>query len=144
MKYIKKSFVIGLIAVSGVALGHSGATGIVKERMDKFKDAKASIKVLKSAIKKKDFATVTKEAESINLWAKELIASFPIGSNPHPSEALDRIWQEFDQFENEAKAQIRASEKLMKAAIAQDSKASTAAFKELANTCKSCHNSYRE
>ncbi len=144
MKYIKESFVIGLIAVSGAAWAHSGATGIVKERMDKFKDAKASIKILKSAIEKKDFATITKEAESINLWAKQLTASFPTGSNPHPSEALNIIWQEFDLFENEAEAQIRASEKLMKAAMAQDSEATTAAFKELANTCKSCHNSYRE
>ena len=144
MRYINKALVVGLIARYTTAWSHSGATGVVKERMDQFKDSKASVKALKKALKAQDFTTITKEAASINLWAKQLTKLFPAGSNPHPSEALDNIWQEFDQFERKAKDQIDASEKLNQAGIAKDISAAREAFKALTQTCKSCHNDYRE
>jgi len=144
MKYIKETFVVSLLACSTAAWSHTGATGVVKERMDQFKESKASIKVLKKALKAQDFAAITKEATAINRWAKQLTKAFPIGSNPHPSEALDSIWQEFDQFEHKAKAQINASENLRKAGMSQDIKDARAAFEQLTKSCKSCHENYRE
>jgi len=144
MKYIKETFVVSLLACSTAAWSHTGATGVVKERMDQFKESKASIKVLKKALKAQDFAVITKEATAINRWAKQLTKAFPIGSNPHPSEALDSIWQEFDQFEHKAKAQINASENLRKAGMSQDIKDARAAFEQLTKSCKSCHENYRE
>ena len=144
MKYIKETFVVSLLACSTAAWSHTGATGVVKERMDQFKESKASIKVLKKALKAQDFAVITKEATAINRWAKQLTKAFPIGSNPHPSEALDSIWQEFDQFGHKAKAQINASENLRKAGMSQDIKDARAAFEQLTKSCKSCHENYRE
>lgn len=144
MKYIKETFVVSLLACSTAAWPHAGATGVVKERMDQFKESKASVKVLKKALKAQDFVVITKEATAINLWAKQLTKAFPAASNPHPSEALDSIWQEFEQFEHKAKAQIDASENLKQAGMSQDIQDATAAFKQLTKSCKSCHENYRE
>lgn len=144
MKLHHKLLFISLLSIPTTALAHTGATGIVKERMDHFKESKASIKVLKQALKEQDFKTITKEATAINLWARKLTTLFPEGSNAHPSEALDLIWQEFDRFEEKAKEQITASRKLINAGNDENEKASISAFKELATTCKSCHNKYRE
>ncbi len=144
MKYIKATFAVSLLACSTAAWPHAGATEVVKERMDQFKESKASVKVLKKALKAQDFVVITKEATAINLWAKQLTKAFPAASNPHPSEALDSIWQEFDQFEHKAKAQIDASENLKQAGMSQDIEEATAAFKQLTKSCKSCHENYRE
>ncbi len=144
MNFSPKLVVFVLLAFSSTLFAHSGATGIVKERMDNFKESKESMKLLKSAVKHKDFETVASEAASINSWSKKLTSLFPEGSNQHPSEALNLIWQEFDQFEIRAEKQMDASELLHNAALARDAKAATKAFSELAKSCKACHEDYRE
>lgn len=144
MKYSPVSLFVVLLTFSSVLFAHSGATGVVKERMDYFKESKASIKLLKSAVKNKDFDTIAREAASINKWALQLTSLFPKGSNQHPSEALDLIWKEFSKFEVRAQKQIVTSDRLHKAALAGDAKASAKAFSELANSCKACHDEFRE
>lgn len=139
-----KLLVFVLLAFSSTLFAHSGATGIVKERMDNFKESKESMKLLKTAVKNKDFETITREAASINRWSNKLTNLFPEGSNQHPSEALNLIWQEFDKFEIRAERQIDASERLNQAGLARDAKAATKAFSELAKSCKACHEDYRE
>lgn len=133
-----------LLAFSSTLFAHSGATGIVKERMDNFKESKESMKLLKTAVKNKDFETITREAASIKHWSNKLTELFPEGSNQHPSEALNLIWQEFDKFEIRAERQIDASERLHKAGLARDAKSAIKAFSELAKSCKACHEDYRE
>jgi len=123
---------------------HSGATGIVKERMDNFKESKASMKLLKKAVRNKDFDVIVKEAGSIHRWAEKLTTYFPEGSNPHPSEALDLIWKEIDRFELRAVDQLEASGRLRQAGMERDSEAAASDFSELGKSCKACHNDYRE
>lgn len=144
MNYKSNLLMVALLASSSTLWAHSGATGVVKERMDNFKDSKASMKLLKKAVRKNDFDTIAQEALAINLWATKLTDHFPKNSNPHPSEALDRIWQEFEKFEARAEFQSKASEQLHQAGLNRDAKGAGAALSELAQSCKGCHDDYRE
>ena len=144
MNYKSKLLIVALLASSTTLWAHSGATGVVKERMDNFKESKASMKLLKKAVRKNDFNTIAQEAMAINRWAMELTDHFPEGSNPHPSEALNVIWEEFTQFESRADAQARASEQLQNAAVNRDAKGVAKALSDLAQSCKGCHDDYRE
>lgn len=139
-----KIIAITVLGYSSGLWAHSGATGIVKERMDHFKESKASMKLLKKAVRNKDFGIVVNEAESIHRWAVKLTTYFPEGSNPHPSEALDLVWEEFDQFELRAVAQIEASNRLRQAGEVKDADGAVTAFLELGKACKACHEDYRE
>jgi cytochrome c556 len=131
-------------AIATTALAHTGATGIVKERMDGFKAAKKSMKVLKSAVREADFASIAGEAETLNLWFTQLDNYFPEGSNPKPSEALDLIWEEFDTFSSLGQDSANASTALLRAANEGDEDLAREAFSELAASCKACHDDYRE
>lgn len=137
-------FTVPLLLTSSLLWAHSGATGVVKVRMDNFDESKASMKVLKKAVRNKEFKVVAREAESIHRWAEKLTGHFPEGSNPPPSEALDLIWKEFERFEQRASDQIKASDKLYKAGLAEDAQGVAKAFSALAKTCKACHDDYRE
>ena len=132
------------IAALSQSYAHTGATGVVKERMEKFKQSKASMKAIKNALRAHDFDTIAAEANLINVWANNLVDHFPDGSNPPPSEALGLIWDEFEQFKDRAGAQIDASSQLRAAAENRDMDASTQSFSDLAQTCKACHDDYRE
>ena len=144
MNYKSKLLIVALLASSTTLWAHSGATGVVKERMDNFKESKASMKLLKKAVRKNDFDAIAQEAMAINLWATKLTDHFPENSNPHPSEALDRIWQEFGRFEERAEAQSKASEQLQQAGANRDAKGAAKALSDLAQSCKGCHDDYRE
>jgi len=139
----KRALIVSLFITSG-ALAHTGATGIVKERMEGFKAAKTSMKTLKTAVRAEDFDTLTSEAERLQLWFSDLERYFPEGSNEKPSEALDIIWQEFDQFSGIAQETRDASAALLKAAERRDRGAAIDAFSDLAASCKACHDDYRE
>lgn len=139
----KRVLLLSLV-VSSTATAHTGASGIVKERMDGFKAAKQSMKVLKSALRSQDFATVSTEAQSLQSWFGDLERYFPEGSNAKPSEALDVIWQEFDRFSAIAEQSRDASAALLQAAQKQNSSAAMDAFSDLGASCKSCHDDYRE
>jgi len=139
----KRALLLGLF-VSSTATAHSGASGIVKERMDGFKAAKQSMKVLKSAVRSQDFSTMSSEAQSLQTWFSDLERYFPKGTNAKPSEALDIIWQEFDRFSGIAQQSRDASAALLQAAQQQDSSAAMDAFSDLGASCKSCHDDYRE
>ena len=90
-----------------VALGHGGASGVVKQRMDLMDGMKDAMKSLK-AIFKGDVAydpeTIRQAALEIRDSAGEqMSALFPHGSLDQPSEAKTEIWQEWDRFELLAK-----------------------------------------
>lgn len=138
---------LGLVLVltlSSSVFAHSGATGIVKERMDGFKAAKKSMKALKGAVRDGDFATIAGEAQTLNLWFTNLDNYFPEGSNPKPSEALDLIWQEYERFTSLRQDAENASAALLRAANEGDQASAREAFSELNASCKACHDDYKE
>jgi len=129
------------------ATSHSGATGIVKTRMETMKDIAANTKILGEIIKGNaayDASTVSNAAGSIAVHAAKIRKLFPEGSNPHPSEALPAIWQEFEAFMEKA-GRLAAAASTMKNQADSGNGADTfnQSFRNLASTCQSCHESYR-
>ena len=124
----KTALVTALSLSSGfsvLAYAHSGATGIVKERMDFFTQNKDNLKAIKTHFQNGDLDAI------------------PAGSDGKPSEASPQIWLDFSGFERAANANYQAANQLVIAAKAGDRKAAIKAFKATAATCKSCHKSYK-
>lgn len=89
------------------ALAHGGATGMVKERMDSMKAMGEAVKATSAMFK----GETTYDADAVNAAAKTIKAHsgealtklFPKGSGHEPSEALPKIWTDWEQFEQLAK-----------------------------------------
>ncbi len=155
---------IGLAAPVGV-LAHSGATGIVKERMELMKSVGAAMKILAKMFKGEepyDADAVRKAATQIQGHGGEAMTKlFPEGSLDRPTEALPAIWQDWPQFETLAGRLADYSGALVKAAGngagALDGAAvgenpdpnalaampPQASFVQLTQTCRSCHSKFR-
>ncbi|MEG3618761.1 cytochrome c [Magnetovibrio sp. PR-2] len=114
--FIKRSSLLVLlsvlVAVPVIASAHSGATGVVKERMEHMKAMGASMKTLGKMVGGQvpfDSAEVSKIADLFAAGSGEAMTKlFPEGSPPHPSEAKAEIWQKWDKFQHladELKAQ---------------------------------------
>ena len=106
--------IIGLGVLGAVLLAtnlnvnaHSGATGIVKERMalmDRLGKAMKNLNAMFSNQISYDAASVKEAAGVIEQHAGEaMIKMFPEGTNRKPSEALPIIWEDWDEFKSLAK-----------------------------------------
>jgi cytochrome c556 len=91
------------LAITGAALAHGGATGIVKERMDGMMAMGKAVKSLSSMMRGDvdyDEAAVKSHAQTIEAHGGEaLVSLFPEGSDGAPSEAKPEIWSEPAEFE---------------------------------------------
>ena len=133
-----------LLCLSTVSFAHQGAEGVVKERMDRFKENKKAMKAIKGNLAG-DTAIIAQKASGIEAWAKDMVNFFPEGSTQPPSEALPAIWKEFDRFTNLARANEKAAANLKNLAQSgADTSALSGAFRSLGKTCKDCHNDYKE
>ena len=133
-----------LLCLSTVSFAHEGAEGVVKERMDRFKENKKAMKAIKGNLAG-DTVIIAQKASEIEAWAKEMVNFFPEGSTQPPSEALPAIWKEFDRFIDLARANEKAAANLKNLAQSgADTSALSGAFKSLGKTCKDCHNDYKE
>ncbi len=133
-----------LVTLFGAAaLAHSGATGIVKERMDMFKRSQKNLKAIKTHIRSKDYSSITKLADEIREWAVKMPEYFPEGSNVKPSDASPKIWEDFSGFKTAAMKNEMATNMLIAAAEAGDQTGVVDGFKAVASSCKSCHQSYK-
>ena len=104
MKNMK--FLLGTIAaisITGAALAHGGATGIVKERMDGMSAMGSAVKVLSEMMRGNidyDPEVVKENALKIQMHAGEQLSKlFPEGSDGGPSEAKPDIWSNWTEFE---------------------------------------------
>ena len=134
---------IATVGSLGSALAHSGATGIVKERMDMFKRSQKNLKAIKSHIRGEDYGSIANLADEIRDWAVKMPEYFPEGSSIKPSEASPKIWEDFIGFKGAAMKNETATKKLIAAAEAGDQTAVVEGFKAVASSCKSCHQSYK-
>ena len=134
----------GTLALFSNALAHKGATGIVKERMDRFKDSETATKTIKQAISRSDAERVMTEAQSLLSWSREMEPFFPPNTNPAPSEARDEIWLLWDDFLVAIQSFDDAAQALVDAADSGDSGTVGEAFKALTQPCKSCHEQFRQ
>lgn len=88
-------------AAGSAALAHSGASGIVKNRMDMMRDIAAQMKQIGAIIKGEaafDAASVRSAANRVAVHAGEMPKLFPERSTEAPSEALPSIWRDWGSF----------------------------------------------
>lgn len=130
--------------LGNLAYAHKGATGIVKERMDLFKQNQSHLRDMRRLIAAEDFASIASKADDIAIFADHMPDYFPAGSDQSPSEASPRIWQEFDEFRSAAAANAMAARQLASAARAADREAVLTALALTGASCKSCHKSFKK
>lgn len=99
----KGAVLASALAVAGqTVFAHSGATGVVKERMDGMGVMKGAMKTLTPMMRGQveyDAAVVHNQARDISRHAGATLTKlFPEGSTDHPSEARLEIWQDWDAF----------------------------------------------
>lgn len=137
--------IIALIASSGLVLAHSGATGIVKERMDGMGSLAQSMKALAQMSKsgERDPAKIAEVARAIQSQSGDaMTARFPEDVQQMVSEAAPLIWQDWERF-----AQI--SDELFQAAADLETQAGSSdldlnvSIKQMGATCSSCHKDFR-
>jgi cytochrome c556 len=143
---ILASFVAALTVTA--AFAHSGASGIVMERMEMMKNISTHMKTVALIVRgDQDFDSgkAVTAAQAIAAHADELPGKFPAGSLDHPSEALPAIWENWDQFvglaqqlQANAMALSEAAETAESADMLQDE------FAALGQTCSSCHQNFRK
>ena len=144
---VQKFLVVAALILTGFSyddtFAHSGATGIVKERMDYFKASSRDLKKIRTHINNETYALIIPLAKSMATWSAKMPDYFPAGSNIKPSEAAPKIWSDFESFTAAARLNWEATMSLARAAKKGDRASVITAFKETAASCKSCHKTYR-
>ena len=122
---------------------HEGAKGIIKERMDKFKMSKNLMKKINKGLQNDDFVIIEKTAQTLLDWSKEMSNYFPEGSDTPPSEASSDIWLDPEGFKVAIKNFELASLELITQSQNKDFDMTVNSFRNLAKTCKGCHQKFR-
>ena len=122
---------------------HEGAKGIIKERMDKFKMSKGLMKKINKGLQNDNFIIIEKSAQTLLDWSKEMSNYFPEGSDTPPSEASSDIWLDPDGFKIAIKNFELASLELITQSQSENFDMTVNSFRNLAQTCKGCHQKFR-
>lgn len=92
-----------------------------------------------------DQAAFARHAERVAFLAPQLLEGFPAGSGSGaPTEAKPEIWSDRAGFEKKMEALVKESRALADVAKGGDEAAMKAQFGKTAETCKACHDDYRE
>ena len=144
--YISLALAFGISATA--ALAHTGATGIVKERMDLMSEIGDRMKAVVAMLKGEaafDAAAVKAAAEVMAGHAGKMPELFPEGPVKHPSEALPAIWTDWEAFEKLAEDMKSQAGALATAAeSATDASGIAPQVIAVGETCKSCHDKFRK
>tara|TARA_Y100000991_G_scaffold87465_1_gene65898 strand:- start:27 stop:476 length:450 start_codon:yes stop_codon:yes gene_type:complete len=122
---------------------HEGAKGIIKERMDKFKKSKKLMKKINKGLQNDNFIIIEKSAQTLLNWSKEMSNYFPEGSDTPPSEASSDIWLDPEGFKIAIKNFESASLELITQSKNENFDMTVDSFRSLAQTCKGCHQKFR-
>lgn len=74
----------------------------------------------------------------------DFLAGFPDDSVDEDSDAMDEIWLDWENFVSKLDAMREQAANLAKVANGDDRRAMEQAFKSLANSCDSCHKSFKK
>lgn len=152
-KIIKNPVVVSVLTlflglgISAQLSAHSGATGVVKERMDRMQTMKQSMKAMGDMVKGKSplLAEEMEKQSRLILTASEGIPhTFPQGSTESPSEALPTIWQNWDRFVSLSSSLDDQTTKLLSVAAGTDQRAIKVQYVKVAKACRACHADYRK
>lgn len=136
---------------AGYAFGHSGATGIVKERMDGMKAMSKQAKLVSKMSKGEaqfDKAEVVITANLFVQHGEEMLSLFPNTEQSRhgkKTEALPKIWKDWEGFEESVDQFVEVSKTFRDQAVSSnDDKVLRKPFKQVLESCSGCHKSYRK
>ncbi|MEM7241785.1 MAG: cytochrome c [Pseudomonadota bacterium] len=130
-------FLLVFLCCAGVALAHSNATGVVKERMDGMVALGQALKALSADKLEPDL--VRKLARDIQAQSGDtMLAGFPEGSLQHPSEAAPAIWTEPARFAGYAQEL-----KDLAGALEAEPERLSEFLPLIGQSCKACHQTFR-
>ena len=144
----KCKFVLILFFITFPFFSYSNesASGIIKERMDKFQESKNLMRTINKSLSDNNFDVITQSAEKLNKWANEMHEYFPKGSEANTSnksQASDNIWSDPEGFKKAVKKFEITSAKLIKISQNKNIDDTVSSFREVAASCKGCHKQFR-
>lgn len=139
---------LGIWSVAGErADAHTGATGVVKERMELMSSLAEAMKAIKAGVTAKPEMqrdAIAAAAKQIAVHADRLTNLFPKGSDTHPSEARPEIWQSWQEFVKANDAMKNEAAKLAEVAPKADRRTVLGQFARTARSCGGCHEAFRK
>lgn len=141
--HVKTAIVFGALAAAAGAAG--AADDPIKARQELMKSVGKSTKAMAQMVKGEapyEAGQVKKAADTIAAVPAKYVTLFPEGSGEGDTEAGPKIWSDMDGFKAEAE-KLEASAKEVSAATGNGEDAFKAAFVEMTQNCKSCHEGYR-
>ena len=144
----KCKFVLILFFITFPFFSYSNesATSIIKERMEKFQESKNLMRAINKNLSDSNFNVIIQSAEMLNKWANEMHEFFPKGSeasSSNISQASDDIWSDPEGFKKAIKTFEKASAKLIKISKNKNIDDTASLFREVAGSCKGCHQKFR-
>jgi cytochrome c556 len=146
-----KFVLLALLAIgvgfSSLIGAHSGATGVVKERMKMMDDIGKDMKEIKTIIRGKediDSAEISNRADSIRVKARMIEKMFPHNSLQEPTEALPNIWDDWDRFSELSERLGDEAKKLQTVAAGGNRREIMGQFAKVGKTCRGCHTDFRQ
>ncbi len=141
---------VGVAICASAAISAEDLVAAVKERRDLMKKtvapaAKLGGQMVKG-VKPFDAAEAAKAMNDINGVPEKYVTLFPKGTEHGAiadSEALPKVWEDFDNFKALA-TKLKDTSAKAAGAAEQGKGTFTAAFNDMTKVCKQCHESYRE
>jgi cytochrome c556 len=88
-----------VLLIGSAALGHEGATGVVKQRMDEMEHVGRVVKRINERLKsKRGLVEIANDAAEIKAAAGRVPSLFPPGSRDGHSEAKPAVWERWPEF----------------------------------------------
>ncbi|EKV31546.1 Cytochrome c' [Caenispirillum salinarum AK4] len=139
----------GLFAALPASSHTTGAPPLVEERQAAMEDMKDAMKVLGPMVKGEapfDAAQAAEAAAVIHGVSTRIPDFYPTDSTYYePGHALPAVWEESDAFRDEAAEALEAAAALREAVDGAGAAAAIApAVKEVAETCRACHDDFKK
>lgn len=133
---------------SAVLVDAETARRLMNERHENYEKIGDAMKKVTRELKadSPDLQAVREGATVIATLAPQIPSWFPAGTGPDvgKTEAKAEIWQRPDDFRAKAAAMNEAAQAFRAAAAGTDVEAMRAAHADLGQSCKACHDLYRE
>ena len=150
MKFFILTLTIVAAIIAGSVFAHSGAKGVVKQRMDAMADMGDKSKIVADMMKGKieyTPAAIIDAADAFVMHGENMAEFFPDTKESRTgskTEALPKIWDEWDDFSDMVTEFIERSKALQDfAANTEDKTELKKAFFKTTKSCSGCHKRFR-
>jgi cytochrome c556 len=136
----------GAAAIGAVwAQAPTNAADAIAARQKLMKEQGAAMKTISDSLKAGQVEPVPSAAEKLVSTAQQIPTLFPQGSiDPNTSRAKPEIWQQWSEFEGNAKRLESKAAQLAMTAKGGDVQATATAARDLGRTtCAACHDTFR-